>query len=262
MDDSLFIRVLLQPVTLNKTRIVRVTFIGLYLGDSDGLLSILGAQFPELGLTRTDAIQMRWIDSVLFWANYDNTTSPDVLLGRRPDSVNFLKRKFDYVKSPIPLTGIHDLFDKIVEIGKVGLVFNSYGGVKNQIPGTATPFPHRVGNLFKIQYSVNWEDEDEEVDRKYVGQIMELYSYMTPYVSKNPREAYLNYRDLDIGTIDDPMKSYEQGRVYGLKYFKNNFDRLVRVKTRVNPDNVFRNEKSIPVLEKFLDEKRMGDLNS
>ncbi|GER26070.1 FAD-binding Berberine family protein [Striga asiatica] len=216
MDDNLFIRVLLQPVTLNKTRSVRATFIGLYLGDSNGLLSILG---------------MRWIDSVLFWANYDNTTSPDVLLGRKPDSVNFLKRKSDYVKSPIPLTGIHDLFDKMVEIGKVGLVFNSYGGVMNRIPETATPFPHRVGNLFKIQYSVNWEDEAEEVDRK---------------------EAYLNYRDLDIGTIDDPKKSYEQGRVYGLKYLKNNFDRLLQIKTRVDPDNVFKNEQSIPVSRNSL----------
>lgn len=29
--------------------------------------------------------------------------------------------------------------------------------------------------------------------------IRRLYDYMTLYVSKNPRLAYMNYRDLDIG---------------------------------------------------------------
>ncbi|KAH6793178.1 FAD-binding Berberine family protein [Perilla frutescens var. hirtella] len=71
---------------------------------------------------------------------------------------------------------------------------------------------------------------------------------MAPYVSKNPREAYLNYRDLDIGTTDNGKNSYSEGKVYGVKYFKSNFDRLVKIKTAVDPDNVFRNEQSMPVL--------------
>ncbi|CAL1402757.1 unnamed protein product [Linum trigynum] len=70
---------------------------------------------------------------------------------------------------------------------------------------------------------------------------------MTPYVSQNPRAAYMKYRDLDIGMNDVEGKtSYREARVWGAKYFKNNFDRLVRVKTVVDPDNLFRNEQSIP----------------
>ena len=42
--------------------------------------------------------------------------------------------------------------------------------------------------------------------------------------------------------------TYEEGKVYGVKYFKNNFERLVKVKSRVDPDNFFRYEQSIPVL--------------
>ncbi|KAI3466893.1 hypothetical protein Pfo_023556 [Paulownia fortunei] len=246
IDNDLFIRVLLQPVTLNNTRSVRATFIGMFLGNASRLLPITDSQFPELGLKKPDCLEMRWIDSVLYWANFDNTTSPSVLLNRTPDSVNFLKRKSDYVKTPISKSGLEKLFSKIVEIGKVGLVFNSYGGIMSEIPESATPFPHRAGNLFKIQYSVNWNEEGQAADKNYIDQIRQLYNFTAPFVSNNPREAYLNYRDLDIGTIDNSKNSYEQGKVYGLKYFKGNFDRLVKIKTTVDPDNVFRNEQSIP----------------
>ena len=72
---------------------------------------------------------------------------------------------------------------------------------------------------------------------------------MTPYVSKNPREAYLNYRDLDIGHAStNGTKILSSAKVYGTKYFKDNFDRLVRVKTMVDPNNFFQNEQCIPPL--------------
>jgi hypothetical protein len=40
--------------------------------------------------------------------------------------------------------------------------------------------------------------------------------------------------------------SIEEARVWGAKYFKGNFNRLVKVKTRVDPENFFRYEQSIP----------------
>ena len=58
---------------------------------------------------------------------------------------------------------------------------------------------------------------------------------MTPYVSKNPREAYLNYRDLDSGTNNQGYTSYKKASIWAKRYFKNNFDRLVHVKTTVDP---------------------------
>jgi len=139
------------------------------------------------------------------------------------------------------------LWKKMIEIGKTGLVFNPYGGKMSEIPASATPFPHRAGNLFKIQYSVNWEEEGAEADKNYTTQIRRLFSYMTPFVSKNPRSAYLNYRDLDIGTNHFGKNSLEEGEVYGVKYFNDNYGRLVKVKSAVDPDNFFRNEQSIPV---------------
>jgi hypothetical protein len=76
--------------------------------------------------------------------------------------------------------------------------------------------------------------------------IRNLYNFMAPYVSKLPRTAYVNYRDLDLGMNN--KGSSEDASVWGSKYFKDNFNRLVRVKTKVDPDNFFRHEQSIPPL--------------
>ncbi|KAJ8545612.1 hypothetical protein K7X08_018195 [Anisodus acutangulus] len=68
---------------------------------------------------------------------------------------------------------------------------------------------------------------------------------MELYVAKSPRTAYLNYRDLDFGTNQEDY-SYSKAKIWGEKYFKGNFERLAKVKSKVDPNNFFRNEQSIP----------------
>lgn len=252
-DDGLWMRMLIQPVsspTKKGERTVRISILAEFLGNANQLVSILGKEFPELGLKKEDCLEMSWIQSVVWWnddATY-NTTKPESLLDRNLNDANFLKRKSDYVQTPISRQGLESLWKKMIEVGKVGLVFNPYGGEMARILASAAPFPHRAGNLFKIQYSVNWDIAGDEAANMYVNQSRVLYSFMTPFVSKNPRSAFLNYRDLDIGVNTFGKDSYEQGKVYGLKYFNDNFDRLVKVKTAVDPENFFRNEQSIPPL--------------
>ncbi|KAF3450410.1 hypothetical protein FNV43_RR06491 [Rhamnella rubrinervis] len=251
IDNALFMRMLLQPISskvTKKTKTVRASIITEYLGTSDQLVALLDKEFPELGLKKEDCMEMSWIDSVLWWANFDNGTSPNAMLDRELDSASFLRRKSDYVQKPISKDGLEWIFKKLIEQGKPGFVFNPYGGKMNEVAASETPFPHRKGNLYKIQYSVNWDEPGVEYERNYTAQVRRLYSYMTPFVSKNPRSAFLNYRDLDIGTSSNGNDSYEKGKIYGLKYFNENFDRLVKVKTAVDPDNFFRNEQSIPTL--------------
>ena len=69
---------------------------------------------------------------------------------------------------------------------------------------------------------------------------------MTPYVSESPRCSYLNYIDVDLGVNQKGNVSYEEASIWGTKYFKDNFDRLVQVKNRVDSDNFFWYEQSIP----------------
>ncbi|KAE8673435.1 Reticuline oxidase-like protein [Hibiscus syriacus] len=243
-DNNLFMRMLLQPATRNRRRTVRVSIRGLYLGDASGVVALLNNDFPEMGLTRENCTEMRWIDSVLWWTNIDVGTPPSVLLDRNVNDADFLKRKSDYVQTPIHREGLESLWQKMTELGNVGLACNAYGGRMDQLSATDTPFPHRTGNLYKIQYSVNWDEPGNEADMNYTSQARELHEFMTQFVSNNPRRAYFNYRDIDIGTTE--TWSYEQGKVYGESYFTGNYERLVDVKTAVDPKNFFRNEQSIP----------------
>ncbi|XP_050370399.1 berberine bridge enzyme-like 21 [Argentina anserina] len=250
--DDLWMRMLLQPVsspTKKGKKTVRISILAQFLGNANQLVSILGKEFPELGLKKEDCLEMSWIESVVWWndGSTPNVAKPEVLLNRNLNHANFLKRKSDYVQTPISRQGLEALWRKLIEVGKTGLVFNPYGGKMARIPAYSAPFPHRAGNLFKIQYSVGWNIAGEEAANEYLNQTRVLYSFMTQFVSKNPRSAFLNYRDLDIGVNTFGKNSYEQGKVYGLKYFNRNFDRLVKVKAAVDPENFFRNEQSVPL---------------
>ncbi|EOA36913.1 hypothetical protein CARUB_v10011480mg [Capsella rubella] len=246
-DRNLFVRLTLTLVNGTKPgeKMVLATFTGMYLGGSDKLLSLMNRGFPELKLKKTDCTEMRWIDSVLYWADYPIGTPSSVLLNATVDKKLFMKRKSDYVKRPISRAGLGLILKKLVEVEKVEMNWNPYGGRMGEIPSSRTPFPHRAGNLFNIEYLIDWSEAGENVERKYLALANEMYRFMTPYVSSNPREAYLNYRDLDIGS--SISSTYQEGKIYGVKYFKNNFERLVDVKTTIDAENFWKNEQSIPV---------------
>ncbi|MBA0782198.1 hypothetical protein Gotri_003057 [Gossypium trilobum] len=126
-------------------------------------------------------------------------------------------------------------------------MIEAFGGRMDEIRENELPYPHRAGILFGSTYIVQWTNEADA--GTYINWIRRLYSYMASYASKSPREAYYNYKDLDLGTNNIiGYTSYEQASVWGLKYFKNNFKRLVQIKTMVDPMNFFRNEQTIPPL--------------
>ncbi|CBI31079.3 unnamed protein product, partial [Vitis vinifera] len=192
---------------------VRATFRSLFLGSSERLLSIMNTSLPELGLQSSDCTEMSWVESVLFWTNFATGTPVEALLDRKPQVLTHLKRKSDYLKEPIPKAGLEGIWKKMIELQTPALAFNPYGGKMAEISPSATPFPHRAGNLCKIQYATNWDEEGSEAAERYINLTRQLYR-----------------------------------RVYGIKYFKKNFNRLVRIKTKVDPGNFFRNEQSIPTL--------------
>ncbi|XP_073274945.1 berberine bridge enzyme-like 8 [Primulina huaijiensis] len=255
VDDDLFLRARIQASTDSKIkgqRTIESSFIAMFLGDSNRLLSIMKDKFPELGLTKQDCKEMSWIKSVLFWAEFPEGTPETALLGRKELHVSAFKIKSDYVKTPIPKDGLQGAFKKMAESSGdiVRMLFNPYGGRMSEILETETAFPHRRGNVYKIQYIVFWQESGPEAEKRHIDEMRELHSYMTPYVSSNPREAFLNYRDIDVGSTDNGKDAYDRGKIYGVKYFKGNFDRLTKIKTMVDPDNFFRNEQSIPPLKK------------
>ncbi|KAL8508121.1 hypothetical protein ACS0TY_018635 [Phlomoides rotata] len=223
-------------------------FYALFLGGVDRLLPLMQKSFPELGLVREDCTEMSWIQSVLYFQGFP-LDSREILLNRTIPKT-YYKGRSNFVRSPIPVNGIEGIWRYYYEReGEDSMVvFFAYGGRMAEIPESATPFPHR-NNLFKMTHMVFWQEEEAQNTERYLSWSSRIYSYFTPYVVNSPRATYFNYRDLDIGVNNNKGKtSYAQASVWGLKYFKGNFDRLVRVKTVVDPKNFFRNEQSIPPL--------------
>ncbi|CAA2998888.1 cannabidiolic acid synthase-like [Olea europaea subsp. europaea] len=250
-DEDLFIRILIRRVNSSQDggRTIQASFNSLYLGGVGTLLPLMQQSFPELGLQREYCTEMSWIESILYFAGFP-IESREVLQNRTQPNVRYFKAKTDYVQKPISRNGLEGIWKLFFEeeAEEAEMILSPYGGRMDKISDSAIPFPHRAGNLYKIQHLVYWEPEEVEASDKYINWIRKLYSYMAPYVSNFPRAAYINYRDLDIGVNNKGNTSYSQASIWGIKYFKNNFNRLVHVKTKVDPANFFRNEQSIPPL--------------
>ncbi|CAL2252398.1 unnamed protein product [Prunus armeniaca] len=249
LPQDIFIRAM--PQVKNNTegnKTVEVSFIGHFLGQSGKLLPLMNERFPELGLQKKDCFEMSWVESTVFWADYPVGTPLKVLLDRPKGPTMFFKVKSDYVKEPISKQGIEPIWQILLGIEKVWMQWNPYGGRMSEIPESETPFPHRAGNIFAIQYWLFWVEQGADTTNKYIDLSSKLYQGMTPFVSKSPREAFQNYRDLDIGANLDNQTGFETAKVYGSKYFKGNFNKLVLVKTVMDRQNFFRHEQSIPPL--------------
>ncbi|XP_022926324.1 berberine bridge enzyme-like 4 [Cucurbita moschata] len=255
LPDELFIRLMHTVVgsTTEKGELtVQASFVGLFLGTPKSLIPIMNKNFPELGLKQSDCREVRWVESTIFWYKGPIGSNIDILLERPKNGSYFFKGRSDYVKKAISKEGIQGIWRTMVGLNSTSLTmqWNPYGGRMWEISESATPFPHRAGNLYLIQYTLSWMKQGMESTNHYMNISRSLYEYMTPLVSSSPRESFLNYRDLEIGANPSTETNYMVAEEYGRKYFKGNFDRLMKVKTMVDPHNFFRNEQSIPPLPK------------
>ncbi|TQD86659.1 hypothetical protein C1H46_027785 [Malus baccata] len=250
LPEDLFIRTAIKTKNGSQegTKAAVAIFSCQFLGRADKLLQLMNESFPELGLQQKDCFEMSWEESMIFLAGCPVGTPLEVLLSRPKLPVIFFKSKSDYVKKPIPKHGWKSLWKNLITIDHLLVQLNPYGGRMSEISESGTPFPHRAGNLFSVQYFISWKEEEIETIKRNIHMSRKLYKSMAPYVSQNPREALQNYRDLDIGANLHNRTNFRTARRYGSKYFKGNFDRLVRVKTMVDPHNFFHHEQSIPPL--------------
>ncbi|GFP95941.1 tetrahydrocannabinolic acid synthase [Phtheirospermum japonicum] len=248
IDEDLFVRVILQNANGAKKgeKTVQTLYNALFLGKTDRLIQVMQANFPELGLTRKDCTEMSWIQSMLYIAGYPSNTPPEVLLQGKSLFKNYFKAKSDFVKDPIPENGLEGLWKRLKEEDSPLMIFTPYGGMMSKISESEIPFPHR-GVIYKIQYLTLWNEDKPETEAAHRDWIRRLYNYMGQYVTMMPRQAYVNYKDLDLG-MNTNGTSFIDAASWGKSYFKDNFDKLVAVKTKVDPENFFRFEQSIPTL--------------
>ncbi|KAL8026104.1 hypothetical protein ABFX02_14G007000 [Erythranthe guttata] len=234
---------------------ISATFKGFYLGPKVEAVSILNEVFQELGVVEGDCKEMSWIESIVYFSGLRNGSSVSSLKDRYLEEKNYFKAKSDYVRDLIPRSGIAYAIEILEKEPKGYVILDPYGGIMERISSESIAFPHRKGNLFTIQYLVEWKEEDNGRRDDYIDWIRRFYDAMAPYVSFEPRAAYVNYVDFDLGVVDFLNRSgyggddVEVARVWGEKYFLKNYDRLVRAKTVIDPFNVFRNQQGIPPLD-------------
>jgi hypothetical protein len=234
---------------------VSVSFSAQVLAPKRRAMAVLRRSFPELRLSEKELAETSWLNATAQFAGLATAADlPDRQLG----SEQYSKGKSDYVRSPISRHAMADIVRYLATGPSDGgyVILDPYGGAMSRIGSGATPFPHRAGTLYGVQYQVYW-DEDAGAGAAAVGWIRSLHAFMTPHVSNAPRGAYVNYLDLDLGTNDwmaaaggSSEAAVARARAsWGAAYFGgDNFDRLVRAKTAVDPGNVFNNAQSIPPL--------------
>ncbi|TKY59591.1 Cannabidiolic acid synthase [Spatholobus suberectus] len=189
-DDNLFLRVLIQPTGSKPHRTITTSYNALFLGGARTLLQVMKKSFPELGLTRKDCMETSWIKSVIYFAGFPSGTPPEVLLKGKAAFKGFFKGKSDFVREPIPETGLEGLWQRLLIEDSPSILWSPYGGRMNQFSESDTPFPHRNGTLFISLYLSFWQEGDKNV-AKHIDWIRNLHNYMGPYVSSFPREQYV-----------------------------------------------------------------------
>lgn len=247
LPRDLFIRVLLQNIIANgtqKPKYAHAKFNSLFLGTAKELLPLMNESFPELGLQETDCKEMSWLNTTLYFSLKKNQPF-EVLINRTFKATGGgLKGKSDFTRTLLPKSVYRGLNQRLLQRKSAFVIMDPFGGKMEEFEEDDTPFPHRKGILFNLQYLTHWGEDDEA--KKHLYWSNELYEFMEPYVSSSPRGAYLNYRDLDLGFSDHDKTNYSKAAVWGRKYFKGNFERLAKVKKTVDPDNFFGDEQSIP----------------
>jgi hypothetical protein len=111
-----------------------------------------------------------------------------------------------------------------------GAALFAWGGAMNRPAPDATAFVHR-GARFLMVYATSWTAEDPPgVVSRGLDWIEGFFDAMRAHVAAR---SYQNF-------IDRSLRNWQQA------YYGPNFDRLVKIKTRHDPDDLFHFAQSIP----------------
>ena len=151
------------------------------------------------------------------------------------DNDQYTHERSRYAFKPIPTEGAHLILDFLrkwpgthdTAVWKMFLA----GGAVASIAPEATAFVHRKA-LMLTTVDLDWTEEDDEATvARNEAWLNEFHAAMQPFTSD---QSYQNFID---GAETDYLRAY-----YGA-----NLERLVEVKRRYDPDNLFRFSQSIPL---------------
>ncbi len=211
----------------------RITSAGQLFGSAERLRELVKPLADAGTPTRFTVTSRSYMDAQEMWAGCSGTIAechlpPQGQLGR-----STFKGKSSFANKPLSLKGINAMIRQIEARITTGsgsgiILLDSYGGAINRVKKDTTAFVHRDA-LFSMQYLAYWDPSAAaELNLRW---LRTFYAAMRPYVSPF---AYQNYIDPELGNWEHA-------------YYGANLDRLVAVKQRYDPQNVFRFRQSIPL---------------
>jgi FAD/FMN-containing dehydrogenase len=199
----------------------RVAAVGQLIGSKVELDSLLGPLASTGTPTRVATILRPYLDAVRMWAGCSALDSCHLGPAGELQRATFAA-KSDYARKPLPPAAVTVIANALKAAPARGLLLlDSYGGAINRVPKAATAFVHR-DMLFSFQYLAYWTGAAPTAANR--TWLRAFHAAMRPYVSG---EAYQNYIDPELTTWRDA-------------YYGSNYKRLVAVKKRYDPTNVFR----------------------
>lgn len=179
--------------------------------------------------------QMSYREFILVTAQHYSKTPlnhpSDIANIKKHNIVGMTKVKSMYVDTILhkdKISELHDVFKEYLKFASLQIECNM--GAINNFSCEETAFIHRGMNLYHIELEfVN--DENAEINLEALASMNTFYEDSKAVL--NHRESYQNYADQDVPD-------------YLERYYGANLDKLIQVKRRVDPGNVFNHPQSIP----------------
>ena len=178
---------------------------------------------------------MTWPRTRKFWAELGNPAEES---GRpsvpQPPEAQCLYAKSEFFARPLPAEAVGALLEAFVEGRTAGesreLDFMPWGGAYNRRPPDATAFVHR-DQLFQLKHTVVVGPDAPPADQAAAHRaVTRSWASVHPWGSGR---VFQNFADPDL-------------EHWAQAYYGPNYDRLVRVKARYDPANLFRFQQSLP----------------
>jgi FAD/FMN-containing dehydrogenase len=191
-----------------------IGFTGLLLGPVDEL-EVLLAPLLATGSPSPYLRPLSWLEAA------------EALAGPSADQVTFKNGSaFAYQLLPPEAIALAVSQMEVAPAPANLISFFALGGAISEIAPGATAFPHRRA-LFDLQIQAYWQEPWQEAEN--VAWVNGFRQALAPYTSG----AYVNYID-----ADQPD--------WATAYYGRNLNRLMRIKARYDPENVFNAPQSIP----------------
>ncbi len=190
---------------------------------------------PEVFVPR----RLPWLRATRYVGTNDNELNNPTVRG---------DYKSGYMRHDFPDRHVTVMYDHLtstdIDNPSASMHLQGFGGQVNTVESSATAFPHR-DSVFKLFWQIQWNDSRE--DAKHLTWLRSFYSELysdtggVPVPNDLTDGCYVNYPDIDLS---DPGFNQSSVPWYTL-YYKDNYERLQRVKGKWDPGNVFRHNQSI-----------------